>query len=294
MTKVIQFGSKPVPDGVAAAMEGTALADDAYDEVAGGEDVYCYTETGEPLFILRLNVLDPAVCWRAYRALWTAAKVSYNRGAAAGGGGHRAVKKDGTLSNTLTSDPVLSGNVGFYPRTQREPFCRPTAWTWRHLREWADALPFFRAVNEVFAAEPAVAHRYAAQWTAATATPDERVIPGTVFSTAAVNLNFPTRVHKDRGDLPEGFGAMSVFRAGDYRGGVLVFPQYRIGVDLGTRDVLLSDVHQWHGNTPLHGTEGEYARLSVVCYYLTRMRHCLPPGDELRYAKRRQPGDPLY
>lgn len=293
MPRVIRFASKPVPDAVAAAMEGTALGDDAYDEVVGGEAVDCYTEAGEPLFLLRTGVIDPGVCRRAFPVLWTAASVSYNRGAAAGGGGRRAVRRDGTLSNTRTSDPVLSGNVGFYPRTRRAPYCRPTAWTWRHAGRWPPALDFFRAIHDVFAGEPAVAHRYEAQRVAAAGTPGEWVMPGTVFSTAAVNLNFPTRVHKDRGDLPEGFGAMSVLRAGAYQGGHLVFPQYRIAVDLRTQDVLLSDVHQWHGNAPLHGAEGEYARLSVVCYFLTRMRQCLPPADEWERLKRRRPGDPL-
>jgi hypothetical protein len=73
----------------------------------------------------------------------------------------------------------------------------------------------------------------------------------------------------------------------------LVFPQYRVAVDLGTRDVLLADVHEWHGNTPLVGAGGEYERVSCVFYYRTGMRHCRPPAEELEWARRRRPGERL-
>jgi hypothetical protein len=32
------------------------------------------------------------------------------------------------------------------------------------------------------------------------------------------------------------------------------------------RDVLLADVHEWHGNTPLLGVPGGYQRISTVFY----------------------------
>ena len=36
-------------------------------------------------------------------------------------------------------------------------------------------------------------------------------------------------------------------------GGCLVFPKYRIAVDIRSQDVLLCDVHEYHGNSPITG-----------------------------------------
>jgi hypothetical protein len=220
-------------DDEAAALEGTHLGASLFDHVVGEEDVDAYLPDGSPLFLLRHNALDPEACQRAYHALRPAATVSYNRGAAAGGGRYRAPRQDGTLSNTLVSEPALSGTIGFYPRTAREPFCRTTAFTWRRSRRWERALPFFRGIGRVFARE--LPDRHAAQMEAVRRTPEEYVIHRTAFTTITVNMNFPTAVHRDRGDLEAGFGAMSVFRAGDYDGCFLMFPQYGIAVDLTTR-----------------------------------------------------------
>ena len=43
-------------------------------------------------------------------------------------------------------------------------------------------------------------------------------------------------------------------------------PQYGIGVNVRTGDILFMDVHEWHGNLPIHLEEKDAKRLSVVCY----------------------------
>ena len=95
-----------------------------------------------------------------------------------------------------------------------------------------------------------------------------------MFSTITVNLNFATATHKDVGDLAEGFGVMTCFRSGDYSDGSLVFLKYGLAVNVGTGDVLLADVHQWHGNLPILGEKGAYQRLSCVMYYRSRLPLC--------------------
>ena len=47
--------------------------------------------------------------------------------------------------------------------------------------------------------------RYAVQMRAVRATPPEFVIRGTAFTTVTVNRNYRSAVHKDKGDLPDGF-----------------------------------------------------------------------------------------
>jgi hypothetical protein len=177
--------------------------------------------------------------------------------------------------------------MGYSDPQGQERRCRPTRFTARDVTAWAAAQPFVREVNAVFRA--ACPDRYAAQKAAVEATHPYWVIPGTAFTTVTVNRNFQTAVHKDQGDLPEGFGVMAVLRAGAYHGGHLVFPQYRAAVDVRDRDVLLADVHEWHGNTPIVGTEGDYERISAVFYYRTNMRYCGTPGVEYARAGSRQP-----
>jgi hypothetical protein len=84
-------------------------------------------------------------------------------------------------------------------------------------------------------------------------------------------VNFQTTIHKDVGDDPQGFGNLSVIEYGKYTGGETCFPQYGIGFDVRTGDVLFMNVHEWHGNLPIHKEDPEARRLSIVCYLRLRI-----------------------
>ncbi len=147
-----------------------------------------------------------------------------------------------------------------------------------------------------------VPERFAAQAREAAKTSPDWVIPGTPFSTITVNNSYPTGIHRDQGDLDAGFSTIAVFREGDFRGAKLVFPQYRVAVDLQDRDLILMDAHAWHGNTPLDpdperdmnghlvGDPG-FERISVVSYFRTKIAACGSPEEEadkaLAYAEKR-------
>lgn len=91
-------------------------------------------------------------------------------------------------------------------------------------------------------------------------------IPGTSFTTITTNINFQTTIHCDKGDDIEGFGNLAVIENGKYTGGETCFPQYGIGVNVRSGDVLFMDVHQPHGNLPINKKTEETTRLSIVCY----------------------------
>jgi hypothetical protein len=91
-------------------------------------------------------------------------------------------------------------------------------------------------------------------------------IPGTSFTTVTTNVNFRTTIHKDKGDDLEGFGNLVVIEKGKYKGAETCFPQYGIGVDVRTGDVLFMNVHEWHGNLPMKPVDDDAKRLSIVCY----------------------------
>ena len=91
-------------------------------------------------------------------------------------------------------------------------------------------------------------------------------IPGTSFTTITTNVNFQTTIHTDKGDDEEGFGNLAVIERGKYTGGETCFPQYGVGVDVRTGDVLFMDVHQPHANLPIVKETDDTIRLSIVCY----------------------------
>jgi hypothetical protein len=270
-------------DDWAAGLEGKYVGGSTYDLLIGDEDWDVLRPDGTLLFALRYQAVSEAVCGPAWAPLLRAAVKSHNRGAAAGGRYYPG-KQDGTTSGTSQSETVLSGVLGYFDRQPRNPGCRTTKYTARDVEGWAAVQPFLRAVNQVF--RQGCPERYEAQAAEVRATNPWWVIPGTAFSTVTVNRNFRTAVHKDDGDLRAGFGVMAVLSAGSYAGGHLVFPRYRVAVDVRDRDVLLSDVHEFHGNTPIVGAEGAFDRLSVVCYVREHIADCGTSAEEYERGRR--------
>lgn len=233
---------------------------------------------GSLLFVYLPAWLPPDVRAAAYPILTTIRALNDNRGLASGS--TRVI-----VGRQNRAAHVRSNIIGaFEPLGARIRGCRQTAWTGAHPAEWAALTPVWQAVAAGFAQY--VPQRYAAQQAVAAATHPAWVIPGTPFSTVTVNNTYATGVHKDAGDLPEGYSCMAVLRRGAYTGGALVFPEYRVGVDLQDGDLLLMDPHEWHGNVALALASPDAERISVVLYYRTKLRACGAPAEELARAKR--------
>lgn len=311
------------PDEEIDLLEGksigkTCFVDEPAYDILLQEDAVVYKPNGEILLIFKKKVLSIEACRLAWPALRKAAKVSNNRGAAAGEVpedpeervGERAkkavrvigrdgkplkrgkpLKKDGTMSSTSYAQEVISGIIGYYDRNTRFPYCRTTAYTMHNPEMFAKAIPLIQEISKEF--KRSCPERYFAQKEKVLQTQKEYVIPKTVFTTVTVNKDWPTSIHKDKGDLKEGFGVMTALRAGNYTGCYLCFPKYRVAVDMCTQDLLLADVHEWHGNTPQVGIEGMYERLSLVLYYRAGMIECLPEKEEAKRAQARKRGDPV-
>ena len=96
-------------------------------------------------------------------------------------------------------------------------------------------------------------------------------IPDTAFTTITTNVNYQTSIHTDKGDDVEGFGNLAVIEEGEYTGGETCFPQYGVGVDVRTGDVLFMNVHLPHANLPIHKKTKDAKRLSIVCYLRERV-----------------------
>jgi hypothetical protein len=265
---------------------GRAVTDADYDlKLSGDCDVY--KPDGSRLMSLRCGVLSEEAMEAAWPILYKArTHKTSNRGIAAGGERHNRVRKDGTVSKTTIAEPVPSMILGYYDRYPRIPYCRQTAVMADNVEQWKAALPL---LDEVAAAyKEAVPDRYEAQMAKVAQTSPDFVITGTPWTTLTVNHNWQTHLHTDRGDWigeGRGYGTIFALTRGEFTGGTLVYPAYRVAADLRPGDVLFMDSHEWHANTPLEGVEGTYDRVSVVAYYRSKMGDCGSAAEELERAK---------
>jgi hypothetical protein len=216
--------------------------------------------------------------------------VTDNRGQASGS--QRVLERGGSELRTRARK-VPSSIIGAFDAQGPKQYCRLTAWTGRETDKFETIHPLLRSIDYHLAAH--VADRYRAQMEQVRATAPEWVIPGTAFTTITVNNSYATGVHKDKGDLDAGFSTLACLRRGTYTGGRLVFPEYRVAVDMQDGDLLLMDAHAWHGNTRLYCTCGNdlngmcgvcgAERISLVAYYRTKMTDCGSAADEAERAK---------
>ena len=239
---------------------------------------------GKPLLIYLPRYLNGERFEQAYDVLHPI-KMSGNRGLASGAPGF-------TVGGRRRYKQVNSAIIGSVDPLGNTPYCRTTAWTGDHTEEFSSLFPLFMDVDRAFAEY--VPERYTAQKQRANATLPEWMVGDTVFTTMTVNNTYPTGVHKDAGDLDEGFSCLTTWRRGNYSGGHLTFPEWRVSVDLQDGDLILMDAHHWHGNTALNLLTADAERISLVLYYRTKVADCASAEEEAHkevMAKKRSMGE---
>ena len=201
---------------------------------------------------------------------------------------------------------ATDGAVGFLDRMigggQVYP-CRITHYDGALPEELALMSKLCEAIANTFR-QSYVTDRWETQFTKAANTPLDwliRTADGgrTPFTTITCNKSWRTAAHVDEGDLKDGFGVMCCL--GDFDGCDLVFPRYRTAVRYREGDVLLANVHEVHGNTPLLTPEGkepisgrEPERLVSVFYYREKMDECESSrAKELAWVNNRERGDAM-
>jgi hypothetical protein len=270
-------------------------------------DVICES-TGNVIAKFRKSIIPKSVQSGAFKALRVFSNQEQtNRGTAAGWDNEKAkkaakkrggkgffrkegaltfnvIKKNGRLSNTSISIPVKSSVIGYMDSNPRFPYCRQTAFNQQHFDKFKEAYPVIRYVDKLYS--ELMPDKYALQRSEADKTAKDFVIKDTAFTTVTVNKNWQTAVHTDKGDFEKGFGNLVALRAGRYEGGYFVIPKWGVGFDLQNGDILLADVHQWHGNTPIKKIDKGAVRISLVMYYRKKMINCGTVEEELEKVKK--------
>lgn len=176
-------------------------------------------------------------------------------------------------STTNYAKSVYSGVAGWYDRYPRIPYGRATAYTEKNPELFALSYPFLQSLNRGF--KELLPWRWNNQKRAADKLDPRFLVPETVFTTITVNKTFRTAAHRDAGDLDSGLSNLLVVGTGEYTGGYLVFPEYRIAVNVRPGDLLLVNNHEIiHGNTPIvlnNPDDESNERISLVCYFREKM-----------------------
>jgi hypothetical protein len=172
---------------------------------------------------------------------------------------------------TTYANGVMSGIAGWFDRYPRIPYGRATSYTARNPEKFAMAYPFLQQLAIGF--KDLLPWRYNNQMEAAKKMDPRFLVPETPFTTITVNKTFRTAAHRDAGDLNTGLSNLLVLsNNGNYSGGYLIAPEYRVAVNVRPGDLLLINNHDViHGNTPIVLNDTTAERVSLVCYFREKM-----------------------
>jgi hypothetical protein len=262
----IFYVEKKISDEKMEHLKNTKVNPSQIDTIID-EDADVYTTEGQLLLRFRKNKLNTKNTDVFYNNVIKFAKnKTCNRGSASGS------KKKNVYENPKIMTNILGYFDKFSPMQKYKIKkigkkmgldVRETRFLMDHPDKFKEMLPYIKEIDNYY--EKYIPDKYQLQRKKANQTPFK--IEGTSFTTITTNVNFQTTIHKDSGDDEEGFGNLAVIESGGkYTGAETCFPQYGVGVNVRTGDVLFMDVHEWHGNLPMDREDKDAVRLSIVCY----------------------------
>ncbi len=256
----------------AARLRGQ-FADPSHATHTIDQDTVGIAPDGRIIAVFLKQVIAPDLYSRAYKRWKTVNELPDKRATAVGSPSLRRLRKDGSpgerkgvpkrVLEVLKKQGVRYGMLGYLDASP-DKSCHKTPLTKNHpkmldrnktLIELADKL-YRQYLRKTYAIQRAEVEKapYFRLWL-------------TVFSTIYIAKNFRTAYHMDHGNLR---GVMTALLAlGNFTGGELVLPRWRIAFALKPGDLLFFDPQQLHGNLSF---EGE--RLSAAFYCERRIAEC--------------------
>lgn len=229
-------------------------------------DADVYTKDGKLLIRFRKHKLNKENIEDFYsNAIQFATQTTSNRGSASASKKKNLDENPKTMTNIMGYFDTLAPSQKLLLKRQGKKLSittRETRFNMDYPEKFKKLLPLIKEIDKYY--EEYIPENYGKQIKKANQTPFR--IADTAFTTITTNVNFQTAVHTDKGDDAEGFGNLAVIERGKYKGGETCLPQYGIGVDVRSQDILYMDVHEAHGNLPLILETPDAQRLSIVCY----------------------------
>jgi len=230
-------------------------------------DADVYTEDGKLLLRFRKDKLKDDNIKEFYDNVINFAQLkTSNRGTASGSKNKNTWDNPKIMSNIIGYFDKLSPKQKFKLKQIGKSMPKITVRETRFLADYPEKfkklLPLIQEIDKFY--EQLIPENYVKQRKKANQTPFH--IKNTSFTTVTTNVNYQTATHTDKGDDADGFGNLAVIEHGKYKGGETCFPQYGIGVDVRSKDILFMDVHEPHSNLPIELETPDAKRLSIVCY----------------------------
>jgi len=237
------------------------------------QDTVVIAPDGRIIAVLVTQQIDPELYTRAYELWKSVDELPDNRATAVGSRSLRRLNKDGSLGErrgvprnvlaVLKAQGVRQGVLGYLDATRDAP-CHKTWLTEDRPGLLKRNKRLIERVDELYSRN--LPTPYARQRAEVDKVPCWRLWD-TVFSTIYLAMNFRTAYHHDSGNLK---GVMTALMPmGQFTGGELVLPRWRIAFALRPGDLLLFDPQQLHGNLPFVGE-----RLSAAFYCERRIGDC--------------------
>lgn len=257
---VILHVSKNITDEAMEKLKNKMITNKIIDNIITA-DTDVYTEDDKLLLKFRKNRLNKNYITKFYDNVisFASKSVSSNRGNSSGG----RFKK--VYSNIIGYMDTFSPMQKFLIKKKNLSIklqARECKFNCDYPEKYKQLIPLIQNID--FFYKKLLPTYYSAQVKKANQTHFK--IPKTSFTTITTNVNYQTSTHKDKGDDKDGFGNLTVIEKGKYNGAETCFPQYGLGVDVRTGDILFMDVHEWHSNLPLIKVDKDAIRLSIVCY----------------------------
>jgi hypothetical protein len=233
-------------------------------------DADVYDEEGKLLLRFRKKVLPQEHVDAFYENIIKFAKNKSGLRSSAAGSKKKGYSDKKVMSNIFGYfDTWSPGQKSIFKKRGKTPsvMVRECRFNMDYPEEYKKTIPLIKDIDELYA--KLTPEQYKLQRKAANETHFK--IPGTSFTTVTTNVNYQTTCHVDKNDFPKSFGNLAVIERGHYTGGETCFPQYGIGVDCRSGDILFMDVHQPHANLPIHKKDEDAVRLSIVCYLRTNV-----------------------
>jgi hypothetical protein len=249
---------------------GRQFPDPSHVDQTIDQDTMVIAPDGTTIAVFLKQVIEPDLYSRAYKKWRTVNELPDNRATAVGSLSLLRIRKNGTLGDRnavpkhvlkiLKKQGVGHGMLGYWSPAPDEPSDK-TRLTKKHPKMLYRNRTLIQLVDKFYQQ-----HRpnvYALQRAEVEKAPRFRLWD-TVFSTIYLAKNFRTAYHTDSGNL---LGVMTALMAmGNFTGGDLVLPRWRIAFALKPGDLLFFDPQQLHGNLPFEGK-----RLSAAYFCARRI-----------------------
>lgn len=215
--------------------------------------------TGKTLAVFLKGIITDERVLQAGRNLARFKGISQRR-ADASGERKLIEPKSGNKKTVYHGKASPSVMLGYEASDNYHP-CRLTSLTRKHKKHFdTDTVILVQHISKLFAETCPL--EFAKQKSFVEECNEHMIIPDTVYTSLTVNMTWRTSLHVDKGDFRSGLGNLCCFNYGNYTGGEIMLPNYKIAFDLREGDVLFMDVHEPHCNNALQG-EG---RVSLICY----------------------------